>query len=177
MSRTSLLTSPAIKHVSSAASTALVVYLRPARVPKALRRGLLATNTAGSVTAMLVGSSAPGMAPSTKPAPLAGRVGAKADSVGDVSVALATLAGSVTLLTSKPALKLDNKLERTLLHKGVRRPRLFMAVGAAGAVVVLGVVTDRMGKAAERKVAELQREEERKKVAPGVKVNPPPTSH
>lgn len=176
MSRTSLLISPVTKHASSAAATALVVYLRPARMPKMLRRALLAANTAGSVTPMLVGSSAAGATESARPAPLAERAGANADSIGDISTALASLAGSVTLLTSKPALRLDRGVERMLLRRGVRRPRLLMAAGAAGAVVVVGVVTDRLAKAAEQKVAELQRQEEQERIAPGVKINPPPRS-
>lgn len=171
MSRTSVLTTPVAKHLSSAVVTGLVVYLRPGRVPKAIRRGLLATNTAGSATAMLVGSSKPAVGAAAQPAPLADRVGAGADSIGDVGTALASVAGSVTLLTSKPALKLDGKVEQLLLRRGSARPRLLMAVGAAGLVVVLGVVTDRVAKAAERKVAELQQEEELGQLKTGV--NPP----
>ncbi|WP_018158023.1 hypothetical protein [Demetria terragena] len=160
MTSRNLLSSPIVQHLSSAAIAGAVVYLKPARVPRTLRRVLLATNTGGSAAAMLVGSSRT-PASGKQPAPLAHRAGAKSDSLGDTALLLASVASSATLLTSKPALKLDRRVEKSLTRRGVGRPRLVMALGAAGVVVVIGAVTDRITKAAERKVAELQEAEQK----------------
>lgn len=166
MNSRSLLSSSVAKHLSSAALAGVVVYLKPDRVPKRVRTALLATNAGGSATAMLVGSSS---SVGASPAPLASRVGSQSDTVGDAATVVAALASSITLLTSKPALKFDRRVEKSLTRKGIRRPRLVMAGGAAGLVLVLGVVTDRLTKTVERKAEELQAKQQGQHTKP---VNP-----
>lgn len=155
MNAHSFLSSPAGKNLTSAAIAGVVTYLRPARVPTWARRSLLATNTAGTGTAMLLGTDAK----AGSAAPLAGKLGSKAGPVEGIAGALTAVTAGVGLLTSKPGLKLDAKVEQMLLNRGVRRPRLLMAVGAVGVVYVIGVVTERAAQAAEKKAAELQNDE------------------
>lgn len=156
MSRvTTFVNSPIGKNVTSAAVAGVVTYVGPGRVPRWLRRTLLATNTAGSGVQMLAGGTARSGAEAA-PAPLANMLGHRAAPIAGTAGALATLTGGLGLVTSSIGLRAETRAADYLATRGVRHPRIWLAVGAAAVVFTVGVVTERVNNAAERKSAELQ---------------------
>lgn len=125
------LESPFGQAVVSAAAAAATTYIRPARFPRWVRRGLAMSNTLTAVGASLAGDRRPAgtQIPSNgtntvslvndKPAP---RTGANLMSASATGMAL---------VTSGLAMRVDKNVEKMLLKRGVRNPRLWMAVGAA----------------------------------------------
>lgn len=152
-SSTSLLHSPQARNVTSALIAGAATYLRPARIPSWVRRGMLAANTAGTGAAVLLGTGTP-TGPTGEPAPLAGRLGAKASPIGGAATALASVSGGLGLVTSGLGLRADAKAEQYLLNRGIRHPRLVMAVGVVGIVYVVSLLQERATKAAEQKAGE-----------------------
>lgn len=156
MSRvTTFVNSPIGKNVTSAAVAGVVAYVGPRRIPKWVRRGLIASNTAGSGVQMLAGGTAKSAADGN-PAPLAGLLGSKAAPLAGAAGTLATLTGGLGLVTSSIGLRAESRAADYLAGRGVRHPRIWLAVGAAAVVFTVGVVTERVNDAAERKAAELQ---------------------
>ncbi|AKU15616.1 hypothetical protein [Luteipulveratus mongoliensis] len=153
--KSSFLSSPLAKNLAAAGAAGAVTLLRPARFPKWLRRSMLATNTAGTGASMLLGTG--GSAdPTGSPALLAGRLGGKGASAGSTAGALAAVTGGLTLVTSGIGLKADAKAEQFLVGRGVKRPRIWMAVGVVGVVLVAQVLQDRAAKMAEEAAAKMQ---------------------
>lgn len=145
MPTNSALRSPAAQNLLAAAVAGVGVLVRPARIPVWARRSLTIANTAGTAGSMLMtnkaaeNSGALGLKPVT---------GAR-DTTATTGSALAAAAGSLSLLTSGIGLKLDRKAESYLLGRGVKRPRLWMAVGAIGLVFVIKTVQDAASRKAE----------------------------
>ena len=119
----------------TAAAAAATTYIRPARFPKWVRRGITASNTLTSVGLAMAGER--------RPAPSELVAAAQNDSKNTVDLvngqpkprtafnwASATSAG-MALVTSGIAMRLDKGVEKALFKRGVRHPRLWMAVGAA----------------------------------------------
>lgn len=152
--KSSLLSSPLAKNLAAAGAAGAVTLIRPARFPKWLRRSMLATNTAGTGASMLLGGQS-GAGPTGQPALLAGRLGSKAAPMGSTAGALAAVTGGLTLVTSGIGLKADAKAEQFLVGRGVKHPRLIMAVSVVGVVLVVQVLQDRAAKAAEQAAAKL----------------------
>lgn len=155
-----LLDHPVAKNLTSAAVAGVVTYLRPARIPKWARRGVLAGNTAGAGATMLLGQGADGPA-----GPVADRLGTRTGAVTGAAGVLSALTGGIGLLTSTTGLRMDARAEQFLLNRGVGRPRLLMAFGAAGVVLAVGMLTDYATAYAERKAAELQQRQQQPQVA------------
>lgn len=121
------------------------MLVRPARIPVWARRSLTVANTAGTAGSMLM---------TNKAAENTGALGVKPvsgprDTAASAGSALAAAAGSLSLLTSGIGLKLDAKAESYLTKRGVKRPRLWMAVGAIGLVFVIKTVQDAATRKAE----------------------------
>lgn len=121
------------------------MLVRPARIPVWARRSLTVANTAGTAGSMLM---------TNKAAENTGALGVKPvsgprDTAASTGSALAAAAGSLSLLTSGIGLKLDAKAESYLTKRGVKRPRLWMAVGAIGLVFVIKTVQDAATRKAE----------------------------
>ncbi len=121
------------------------MLVRPARIPVWARRSLTVANTAGTAGSMLM---------TNKAAENTGALGIKPvsgprDTAASTGSALAAAASSLSLLTSGIGLKLDAKAESYLTKRGVKRPRLWMAVGAIGLVFVIKTVQDAAARKAE----------------------------
>lgn len=172
-STTAVLRSPLAKNLVAAGAAGTVTLLRPARFPKWLRRSMLLTNTAGTGTAMLLGSTATGADPVGSHAPLAGKLGSLAVPVGSTAGALAAVSGGLGLVTSGIGLRADAKVEQILIRRGVRRPRIWMAVGVVGVVLVVQVLQDRAARAAEEAAAKIAQQQAEAHRTPGTIPDPP----
>lgn len=135
MASTDLLRSPIAQNAAAAAAAGVGVFFQPARLPKWGKRILKLTNTAGTAGSLYLSTQ-------SKPENEGGDLGtkptrSKAATAASVSSALATATGGISLVSSGFGLKLDRRVEGFLVGKGVRHPRIWMAVGT---VVVLFVV-------------------------------------
>lgn len=129
---TASLESEIAQRAVTAAAAAATTYLRPARFPRWVRRGLSMTNTLTAVGMAAAGKRRPAASQ------LGGQDGAKTVELVDgkpTSQVSATLlsasAAGMALVTSGLAMRVDKRVEKTLLKRGVARPRLWMALGAA----------------------------------------------
>lgn len=126
------------QRVVTAASAAAMTYIRPARFPKWVRRGITMSNSLTAVGAALAGNKTAAtdrqIAKDNVGRPAANqtltiREGVPASQAG-ANWASSASAG-MALVTSGMALAVDKRVEKFLLARGVRNPRLLMAVGAA----------------------------------------------
>lgn len=129
---TASLESEIAQRAVTAAAAAATTYLRPARFPRWVRRGLSITNTLTAV----------GMAAAGNRRPAASQLGRQDDAktvelvdgkpTSQVSATLLSAsAAGMALVTSGLAMRVDKRVEKTLLKRGVNHPRLWMALGAA----------------------------------------------
>ncbi|MDF8265622.1 hypothetical protein [Luteipulveratus flavus] len=158
-SKTTFLSSPLAKNLAAAGAAGAVTLLRPGRFPKWARRSMLAANTAGTGATMLLGAGGTSD-PTGAPAPLAGRLGGGGAAAGTTASALAAVTGGLSLVTSGIGLRADAKAEQLLLRRGVKHPRIWMAVGVVGIVLVAGALQDRATRAAEQAAARMQGEDD-----------------
>ena len=111
----------------AAASGLATALFPPARIPVAVRRSLhlgLGAAAAGAVLWATSRPAAPGADAQAEldgePLPLPARV------------AIASAIGSLVALSSVGGMALDSAAERALLRRGVRRPRVWIGIAAAG---------------------------------------------
>lgn len=151
MPNNSALRSPAAQNLLAAAVAGLGVLARPARIPTWARRGLTVANTAGTAGSLFMtdkaaeNSDALGLKP----------VNTKRDVAVTSGSAIAAAAGSLSLLSSGIGLKLDAKAENYLLKKGVRHPRIWMAVAAVGLVFAIKSFQDAAARTADTAASKL----------------------
>lgn len=117
----------AVTAVAAAATT----YVRPARFPRWVRRGVSMSNTLTAVGMAVAGDRRPARSRIAERTPddielVDGRPASRAGA----NLASASAAG-MALVTSGLALRVDKTVEKMLVKRGVRNPRLWMAVGAA----------------------------------------------
>lgn len=169
MATNSALRSPAAQNLLAAAVAGIGVLARPGRIPTWARRGLTVANTAGTAGSLLMTdkAAAQGGALGLKP------VNTTRDTAATTGSALAAAAGSLSLLTSGIGLKLDSKAENYLLKKGVRHPRIWMAVAAVGLVFAIKTIQDAAARKAETSASRFA--ETRKGPAAGAGISPSPT--
>lgn len=144
MASTDLLRSPIAQNAAAAVAAGAGVFLRPARLPKWGRRVLKLSNTAGTASSVFLASRSTaddGGEFGTKP------TRSKAASIASASSALAIATGGITLVSSGIGLKVDAKVEGFLIGKGLKHPRVWMAVGT---VVVLFAVKQGQDYASKR---------------------------
>lgn len=127
-------------NAASAAVAGVVTIVRPARFPRWARRGLSVANTAGTASSLF-------FAIRGDEEPPAGHPLHKALATSDV-VAAAT--GGLMLITSGLGLKADARVERFLVERGVRHPRLVMAAGVVTVMFVVKTVQDSMSKSVSK---------------------------
>lgn len=119
--------------------TALVAgattYVKPARFPKWVRRGVSMSNTLTAVGMAVAGDRRPARSQLDSSGSRASQhtvelVDGKPTSRAGANLVAATTAG-MGLVTSGMAIRIDKSVEKFLLKRGVRHPRLWMAAGAA----------------------------------------------
>lgn len=129
-----LLHSPVVHNVATAAAAGLLTLAHPARFPRWTRRGLRLVRVAGTVSSVyLVRQQATSSDPHAADTP--------SDTAAIVS-AVAEATSSIGLLTSGIGIAVDRKVETFLVRRGLRHPRVWMAVGVAGAVIAFRVAQD-----------------------------------
>ena len=131
---------PAAQNLIAAVAAGAAVLARPGRFPGWARRGLSMANTAGTAGSVFLGptgAKGPGGSPLGLK-PVAGKVA----TAGQAGSALAAAAGGLSLITSGMGVRLDAKIEQYLNDKGVRHPRVWMALGAIGLVYAIKTVQD-----------------------------------
>ncbi|RNI25234.1 hypothetical protein [Flexivirga caeni] len=114
-------------NLASASVAGVVTLIRPTRFPRWARRSLSLANTAGTAGTVLLAIRGEDELPEDHPLH-------RAVAISDLTAAST---GGLMLLTSGLGLKADAKVERILVRRGVRHPRLVMA---AGVVIVLFAV-------------------------------------
>ncbi|TWP38947.1 hypothetical protein [Leekyejoonella antrihumi] len=160
--------SPAVQNLTAAATAGLMTLARPARLPRWARNVLRLTNTAGTAGAVYL-ASREGEDSALGIRPVSGR--ANAASIGS-AVAIAT--SGLGLITSGLGIAADRKLEGFLVGKGVRRPRLWMAVGVVGVVFAVKTAQDVATKRANSTARALAaRQKQATRPAPGTSAAPP----
>lgn len=127
--------SPMVRNALSALTAGAITLVSPTRVPRSARRGVSLARTATSLAA-LVADRMPGVVDNKLPARASAAVGHAQTAA---PFAGATAAG-FALVTSGLALKADRKVEAFLVNRGVRRPRLVMAVGVVALVFTVNTV-------------------------------------
>lgn len=147
----STLKSPAAQNLLAAAVAGAGIFFRPSRIPTWARRGLTVANTAGTASSLLM---------SDKDGQTGGALGLKPvtgtrNTTASAGSALAAAGGALSLITSGIGLKLDAKAENYLLKKGVKHPRLWMAIGAVGVVFLVKTMQDAATKKAESAASKL----------------------
>ncbi|UIJ35925.1 hypothetical protein [Allobranchiibius sp. GilTou73] len=156
MASTDLLRSPIVQNAAAATAAGAGVFLRPARLPKWGRRGLRLANTAGTAGSVFLasrGGSDDGGDLGTKPTRTRAATAASAGS------AIAAAAGGLTLISSGFGLKMDARAEKFLVGKGIKHPRIWMAVGTVVIVFAAKQAQDygtKKAEAAARKQLEKQ---------------------
>ena len=136
------------QRVVTAASAAAMTYIRPARFPRWVRRSITMSNSLTAVGAALAGNKTEAAhrqiakdnvgRPASEQT-LTVRDGVPASQVG-ANWASSAAAG-MALVTSGIALAVDKRVEKFLLARGVRNPRVIMAVGAAALSMASPYVT------------------------------------
>lgn len=123
-------------NLASAATAGVVTYVRPARFPRWARRGLSLTNTAGTAGSIFFAIRGEDAVPADHPL-------RRAFATSDV---LAATTGGLMLVTSGLGLKADAAVEGFLIKRGVRHPRLVMAIGVVTVLFAVKTVQDVMTK-------------------------------
>lgn len=131
------LRTPAAQNALAAVATGATVLISPAKFPRWARRGLSLARTTGTLGALLQDPDSP-LNDALGLTPTQGR----RDSVAAAGSALAAGTAGVALVTSGIGLKFDEKVEGFLMKKGVRHPRIWMALGAVGLVFIVKTVQD-----------------------------------
>lgn len=132
--------SPAAQAAISAATAAATTLVRPARFPRWVRRGVAMSSTLTSVGMAMAGERRPASSRLADSNKAINVVDGRATSSSMSDLAAAATAG-MGLVTSGLALRIDKNVEKMLLKRGVRHPRLWMAVGAAAISLVGPYVT------------------------------------
>ncbi len=139
-SKPSALQSPVAQNLASAGIAGVVTLIRPARFPRLLRRGLSLANTAGTAGSAYLNFKHKDGVP-------------EGDSLGtaiEAGSAIGAVTGGLMLVTSGIGLKVDSKVESMLVKRGVKHPRLVMAVGVVGIIFAVKTVQDATGKKAAK---------------------------
>lgn len=134
------LRTPAAQNLIAAALAGAAVLARPGRFPRWARRGLSLANTAGTAGSVFLGGNSAnpsvktiaGLTPTRTPSATAASAGS----------ALAAATGGLGLITSGLGIRADAKVESYLTRKGVRHPRIWMAIGVIGVVFVVKQLQD-----------------------------------
>lgn len=147
MASTDLFRTPIAQNAVAAAAAGAGVYFRPARLPKWGRRALKLTNTAGTAGSLYLTTQ-------SKPGEKGGELGfaptrSKVATAASASSALAIATGGISLVSSGIGLKLDHKVEGYLVGRGVKHPRVWMAVGTVVVLFAVKQAQDYAGKRAE----------------------------
>ena len=136
------LESPAAQAAISAAAAAATTLVRPARFPRWARRGIAMSSTLTNVGMALAGDRRPAsskLAASGSDTTITTSGGRP--STNQMSDLASAATAGMGLVTSGLALRIDKNVEKMLLKRGVRHPRLWMAVGAAAISLVGPYVT------------------------------------
>jgi len=150
------LRSPAVQNLAAAATAGLVTLARPGRFPRWARNVLRLTNTAGTAGAVYLARQE-GEAAATP--------GGRKQHAASIGSAVAVATSGLGLITSGLGIAADRKVESFLTGRGVRRPRLVMAVGVIGVVFLVKTVQDAATKRTEAKARALV-EQQKKVVRP-----------
>ncbi|MEO8850252.1 MAG: hypothetical protein ABI360_00835 [Allobranchiibius sp.] len=147
MASKDLLRTPIAQNAVAATAAGVGVYFQPARLPKWGRRALKLTNTAGTAGSLYLSTQ-------SKSDTDAGELGteptrSRAATVASASSALAIATGGITLVSSGIGLKFDRKVEGYLVGRGVKHPRIWMAVGTVVVLFAVKQAQDYAGKRAE----------------------------
>lgn len=143
----------------TAAAAAATTYIRPGRFPKWVRRGITASNTLTSVGLAMAGPRRPASTklPAAERAKAVDVVDGQAQPRTGTNWASATSAG-MAFVTSGVALRVDSTIEKTLLKRGVRHPRLVMALGAAAMSMAGPWIAKKAGELTARLEAQMPKE-------------------
>lgn len=131
--------SPVVRNALSALTAGAVTLISPARIPRGARRAVSMARTGTSVAA-LAGDRLPNAINAKLPAPASALFG-RAQSAAPFAGAGAA---GFALVTSAIGLKADRKVEELLTKRGVRHPRVVMAVGVVAVVFVVNTVRPRI---------------------------------
>lgn len=131
-------------NLASATAAGAVTLVRPARFPKWARRALSLSNTAGTAGTIFFAVRGDEDLPATHPVQ-------RALSTSDI---LAATSGGLMLVTSGLGLKADARIERFLVERGVKHPRIVMAVGVVTVLFVVKTVQDAVTKKDETPAVE-----------------------
>ena len=136
----------------TALTAAATTYIRPARFPRWVRRGLAMSNTLTAVGAAVAGDRRPARSQiAGKTDDTINLVDGRPASRAGANLVSASSAG-MALVTSGLALRVDKTVEKMLVKRGVRNPRLWMAAGAA----VVSLAGPWVTKAIQNSTAKLQ---------------------
>lgn len=161
MASTDLLRSPIAQNAAAAAAAGVGVFFQPARLPKWGKRVLKLSNTAGTAGSLYLSTQ-------SKPENKGGDFGTKPTrtkmaTAASASSALSIATGGITLVSSGIGLKVDRRVEGFLVSKGVKHPRVWMAVGAVVIIFAVKQAQDYGSKKAEeaaRKQLEKQQQKD-----------------
>lgn len=128
-------TNPVVRNAISALTAGAITLVSPARVPRAARRGVSLARTATSLAA-LVSDRMPGVV-DNKLSPRAAAAVGRAQTAAPFAGATAT---GFALVSSGLALKADQKVQTLLEKRGVRQPRLVMALGVVAIVFTVNTL-------------------------------------
>lgn len=123
-------------NLASAAAAGAVTFARPGRFPRWARRGLSLANTAGTAGAVFLAVRGDDDLPDDHPLH-------RALVISDLTAATT---GGLMLVTSGLGLKADAKIEAFLVRRGVRHPRVVMAVGVVAVLFAVKTVQDAASK-------------------------------
>lgn len=147
MASTDLLRSPIAQNAAAAVAAGVGVFFQPARLPKWGKRVVKLTNTAGTAGSLYLSTQ-------SKPENKGGDFGtrptrSKVATAASASSALSIATGGIALVSSGIGLKVDRHVEGYLISKGVRHPRIWMAVGAVVVIFAVKQAQDYGSKKAE----------------------------
>lgn len=128
-----------VLNLASAAVAGAVTLVRPARFPRWARRGLSLANTAGTAGAVFLAVRGEDELPDDHPLH-------RALAISDLTAAAT---GGLMLVTSGLGVKADVKIERFLVRRGVRHPRIVMAAGVVALLFAVKTAQDAAGKRRE----------------------------
>ena len=130
---------PTAMNLASASLAGAVTLLGPARFPRWARRGLTWANTAGTAGSVFLTVSDRDDLPE-------GHALHKAISSSDL---LAAASGGLMLVTSGIGLKADAKAEKFLTGRGIKHPRLVLAIGVTAVIFAVKTIQDKASKGSD----------------------------
>lgn len=128
-----------VRNALSALTAGAVTLISPARIPRGARRAVTLARTGTSIAAL---------AGDRVPHAINDKLPAQASAVMGRAQTAAPFAGATgagfALVTSAIAMKADTKVESLLTRRGVRHPRVVMAVGVVAIVFAVNTVRPRI---------------------------------